>query len=123
MKKRYDLNEKFLWLRCLKDAEKQIFWEEKPMSNRQKTIGRILLIIALIIGIGIGIKIGIVSARELTSADHDSARMHVHTALRHRGQTVLGRAVLHREHLNALRDHDAQAVHFRVHQSQYVNAA
>jgi len=93
------------------------------MSKRQITIGRILLLIALIIGIGIGIKIGIVGAKELTPADHFNARMHAHTAFEHREQAVLGRAVLHSEHLKALLAHDTQALHFDVHQSQVVNAA
>lgn len=92
------------------------------MSKGQKTIGRILLIIALIIGIGIGIKISIVSAQELTHADHNNARAHAH-AFEHREQVVLGRAVLHSEHLKALLAHDTQAMHFDCHRSQDVTAA
>lgn len=93
------------------------------MSNKQITIARILLIISIIIGIGIGIKIGIVSAKELTPAEHANAKVHAYTAFEHRGGAVPGRAVLHRDHLKALVAHDAQAAHFDVHHLQDVNAA
>ncbi|HKR13055.1 MAG TPA: hypothetical protein VJT15_13430 [Pyrinomonadaceae bacterium] len=93
------------------------------MSNKQKTISRILLIIAFIIGIGIGVKISFVSAKELTPADHDNARMHAHAAFEHLEQAVLRRAVLHREHLKTHRAHDAKALHFDVDHSLDVNAA
>ena len=90
------------------------------MSNRQITIARILLLISIIIGIGIGIRIGIVSAKDLTPANHVNAKMHAHAAFKHREQAVLGRAVLHGDHLKA---HDAQAMHFDVYHSPHVNAA
>lgn len=93
------------------------------MSNRQITIARILLLISIIIGIGIGIKIGIVSAKELTPAEHVNAKVHAQTVLEHSGQAVLGGAGLHRSHLKADMAHVAQAVHFDVYHTQEVKAA
>ena len=93
------------------------------MSNKQITIARILLLISIIIGIGIGIKIGIVSAQELTPAEHVNAKVHVHTAFEHLGQAVLESANLHRDDLKAFVVHHDQAVHINVHHLQDVNAA
>ena len=93
------------------------------MSNRQISIARILLIISIIIGIGIGIKIGIVSAHELTPAEHVNAKLHAHPVFDLHGQAVLGRVVLHHEHLKTRVAHDDQAMHFSVHHLQNVNAA
>lgn len=93
------------------------------MSNRQISIARILLIISIIIGIGIGIKIGIVSAHELTPAEHVHAKVHAQPVFELHGQTVLGRAVLHPEHLKTRVAHDGQAVQLHVVHLQNVNAA
>lgn len=93
------------------------------MSKRQINIARILLIISIIIGIGIGIKIGIVSARELTPAEHDNAKVHAHYAFEHRGPAVLERADLYRAHLKTHVAHGNHAAHLDVLHSLDVNAA